>query len=102
MKKWIVIFLLLTALPVYGQVSKDTVIFDKVIDRGTTQKARVASVNIDVVNQKVVVVYQLGNLVDGQFVVVDQKTDNFSTEDGKTDFTDILAGMKIDLNDPDN
>lgn len=78
-------------------IDKNTVIFDKKIERPTTEKARIASVNINVINQEVVVVYHLGNVVDEEFVVLDQKSVTFSSQDGKEDFRDVLAGMKIDM-----
>lgn len=78
-------------------ISKETSLFNKRMQRPATDYIRVSSINIDIVNERVVVVYQLGNIVDSEFHVEDQRTITFTSEDGKQDFNDVLAEMKVNL-----
>lgn len=79
-------------------INKNTSIFDKIVTTPDTTKARISAINIDILNEKVSVIYQLGDVVDSSFVVKNDLLYTFSSEDGKTEFSDILASIKIDLN----
>lgn len=81
----------------YSQVTKENSVFDKVIVNPDTAKVRIASLTIDIVNQQVIVVFQTGNEVAGEFVVEGQTAISFITEEGKEDFNDVLTAMKFDL-----
>lgn len=80
-----------------AQVTKEGAVFDKVVVNPDTTKARISSLTIDIANQQVIVVYQTGNSVDGDFVVTGETSVLFVSEDGKEDFEDVLQSMKFDL-----
>lgn len=82
----------------FAAINKDTVVFDKHLQEPATEKARISSVLINIVNENVVVIYQVGNIVEGEFVVAKEKSVTFSSEEGKTEFADLLSSMKIDIN----
>lgn len=107
MKKIILFICLMCSLVfvsyVYAQfsasidINKDTSVFDKIVSTPDTSKARISAINIDILNQEVSVIYQLGDIIDNEFAVKKDLMYRFSSEDGKTEFVDVLASMKIDL-----
>lgn len=66
---------------------------DKVVTRQTTDKIRIAELNINIINEKINVVVYLGNIVNGDFVAIEKRNIQFVGND----FTALYDAMTIKL-----
>jgi hypothetical protein len=76
---------------------KEQVIFDKILQAPETRKIRISAVNINVINEEVNVIYQLGNMIEERFEVKESRVEVFKNKDGDRYYDALMNGLKLDI-----